>query len=151
MSTSGGSDEPDPGRMPVFGATRRLTQVPETQPDYDAFPPLARIGEVAVPLTLVVAVAAQRDALFPPGWPLLLALAAAAPFVLDFLGVRVPLPVSTAVVLGAVLLLVLNPVNIDMAPFFLVFLGGHHALAGARRQSIVAVVGSKPVRSKVVV
>src|SRR5438067_1685591 len=131
--------------MPVFGATRRLTQVPETQPDSDAFPPFARIGEVAIPLTLVVAVATQRDALFPPGWPLLLALAAAAPFVLDFLGVRVPLPVSTAVVLGAVLLLVLNPVNIDMAPFFLVFLGGHHALAGARRQSIVAVVGSLAV------
>src|SRR5207244_11476371 len=79
------------------------------------------------------------------GWPLLLALAAAAPFVLDFVRVRVPLPVSTAVVLGAVLLLVVNPVNIDMAPFFLVFLGGHHALAGARRQNIVAVGGSLAV------
>ena len=119
--------------------------MPETPPDYDAFPPFARIGEVAVPLTLVVAVAIQRDALFPPGWPLLLALAAAAPFVLDFVGVRVPLSVSTAVVLAAVLLLVLDPVNLDMAPFFLVFLGGHHALAGARRQSIVAMVGSLAV------
>jgi signal transduction histidine kinase len=119
--------------------------VPETEPDYDAAPPFARIGEVAVPLTLVVVVSIQRDALIPPGWPLLLALAAALPFVLEGVGVPVPRLVSTAIVLGAVLVLVSDPVNADVAPFFLVYLTGHHSLVATRWESILAMLGSMAV------
>jgi signal transduction histidine kinase len=119
--------------------------VARAEPDFDAFPPWARIGEVVIPLTLVVAVAIQRDALIPPGWPLLLAVAAALPFVLDSVGIRIPLAVTTVIVLAAVLLLVLNPVEIDMAAFFLVYLSGHHSLGGTRTEGIVAMVGSLAV------
>ncbi len=109
------------------------------------FPSWARVVEAGIPLLLVIAVGVQRDALVPPGWPLLMALGAALPFVLDPVGIRIPLGVTTAVVLASVALLVVNPVNIDMAPFFLVYLAGHHALVGSRRESIVAVVGSLAV------
>jgi signal transduction histidine kinase len=119
--------------------------VPATEPDYDAVPPFARVGEIAVPLTLVLAVGIQRDALFPPGWPLLLAIAAALPFVLEGAGVPVPRLLSTAVVLGVVLVLVADPVNTDLAPFFLVYLTGHHSLVATRWESILAMVGSMAV------
>ena len=119
--------------------------MPATEPDYDAAPPFARIGTVAVPLTLVVVVSLQRDALFPPGWPLLLAIVAALPFVLEGAGFLVPRLVSTAIVLGAVLVLVSDPVNADVAPFFLVYLTGHHSLVATRWESIVAMLGSMAV------
>ena len=119
--------------------------MPATEPDYGAAPPFARIGEVAVPLTLVVGVTIQRGALIPPGWPLLLAMAAALPFVLEGAGVLVPRLLSTAIVLGAVLLLVLDPVNADLAPFFLVYLSGHHSLVATRSESIIAMLGSMAV------
>ena len=117
--------------------------MPATEPDYDAAPPFARIGEIAVPLTLVVAVGIQRDVLLPPGWSLLLAIAAALPFVLEGVGVPVPRLLSTAIVLGAVLVLVSDPVNADLAPFFLVYLAGHDSLVASRWGSIVAMLGAR--------
>jgi signal transduction histidine kinase len=110
--------------------------------DYDSAPRWVRIGEVAIPVVLAVAVSIQHDALIPPGWPALAAFAAALPFLLEVFGVRPPQLVRTAVVLGAVLVLVLNPVEDDLAPFFLVFLAAHHAMFASRWQSTVATVGS---------
>ncbi|HEY3096051.1 MAG TPA: histidine kinase [Acidimicrobiia bacterium] len=110
--------------------------------EHDPVPPWAHVGEVAIPLALVFGVALQRDALIPPGWPALLALLAAVPFLLEPLGLRLPQLLRTAMVLGAVLALVLNPVEIDFAPFFLVFLTAHHSMVASRVQSAIAAVGS---------
>lgn len=105
-------------------------------------PPFTRAGEVAVPLVLAFGVSIQRGELIPPGWAALAAFAAALPFVLEACGLRLPRLVSTAIVLGAVLALVLKPVDVDIAPFFLVFLSGHDAVVASRSQSLVAMLGS---------
>ena len=105
-------------------------------------PRWARVGEVAVPVTLAFAVAIQRGELIPPGWAALAAFAAALPFVLDPFGIRVPRLLSTAIVVGAVLALVLNPVDVDIAPFFLVFLAAHHAMVAPRWQGALAAIVS---------
>jgi signal transduction histidine kinase len=110
--------------------------------EHDPVPRWARIGEVAIPISLVLGIGLQRDALIPPGWPLLLASVAALAFLLEPLGVRTPQLLRTAMVLGAVLLLVLDPVEVDMAPFFLVFLTAHHSMVASRLQSTIAAVGS---------
>jgi signal transduction histidine kinase len=86
------------------------------------YPRWMKIANYVVPLSLAVVVALQRDAVVPPGWALALAAAAALPWLLELVGVELPLPVFSAIVLGAVLALVLNPVNGDAAPFFLIFL-----------------------------
>lgn len=108
----------------------------------DPVPRWARIGEVAIPISLAFGIGLQRDALIPPGWPLLLASVAALAFLLEPLGVRAPQLLRTAMVLGAVLLLVLDPVEVDIAPFFLVFLTAHHSMVASRLQSTIAAVGS---------
>jgi signal transduction histidine kinase len=118
--------------------------VPENDGEqYDVpAPGWARVGEVAVPVTLAFAVAIQRGELIPPGWAALAAFAAALPFVLDPFGIRVPRLLSTAIVVGAVLALVLNPVDVDIAPFFLVFLAAHHAMVAPRWQGALAAIVS---------
>jgi signal transduction histidine kinase len=110
--------------------------------DYDPIPRWARIGEVAIPLSVAIGVSLQRHALIPPRWPALAAGVAALPFVLEFGGIRLPQALSTLLVLGAVLALVANPVDTDMAAFFLVFLTAHHALVASRWQGILAMAGS---------
>jgi signal transduction histidine kinase len=81
-----------------------------------------KVANYVVPLSTAVGVALQRDAIVPPRWPLAFAALAALPWLLEFAGVELPTPVFSAIVLGAVLALVLNPVNGDLAPFFLIFL-----------------------------
>jgi signal transduction histidine kinase len=81
-----------------------------------------KVANYVVPLSTAVGVALQRDAIVPPRWPLALAALAALPWLLEFAGIELPTPVFSAIVLGAVLALVLNPVNGDLAPFFLIFL-----------------------------
>jgi signal transduction histidine kinase len=110
--------------------------------EHDPVPPWARIGEVAIPAALAFGVALQREALIPPGWPALVAFVAALPFLLEPFGLRPPQLLRTAVVLGAVLALLVNPVEVDFAPFFLVFLTAHHSMVASRLQSTVAAVGS---------
>lgn len=118
-----------------------MPEIDGEQPDAQV-PLWARVGEVGVPVTLAFAVAIQRGELIPPGWAALAAFAAALPFVLDTFGIRVPRLLSTVIVVGAVLALVLNPVDVDIAPFFLVFLTAHHAVVAPRWQGVLAGVAS---------
>jgi signal transduction histidine kinase len=99
------------------------------------FPPWARYVEAGIPVSLAVAVSIQHDALFPPDWAALAAFLAAAPWVLGLFvrGHRDVLrPVAGVVVLVAVAALVVDPVQGDIAPFFLVYLVGHEALVAPR-------------------
>jgi signal transduction histidine kinase len=110
--------------------------------EHDQFPLWVRIGEVAIPVSLVVGIGLQHEELIPPGWSVALASIAALPFVLESFGVRLPPLLRTAMVLGAVLVLVANPVEVDVAPFFLVFLTAHHSMVASRLQSTIAALGS---------
>ena len=99
------------------------------------FPPWARYVEAAIPVSLAVAVSIQHDALLPPDWAALAAFLAAAPWVLGVFvrGHRAVLrPIACVVVLAAVAALVVDPVQGDIAPFFLVYLVGHEALVAPR-------------------
>jgi signal transduction histidine kinase len=118
-----------------------VPEIDGEQPDAQV-PLWARVGEVGVPVTLAFAVAIQRGELIPPGWAALAAFAAALPFVLDPFGIRVPRLLSTVIVVGAVFALVLNPVDVDIAPFFLVFLTAHHAVVAPRWEGVLAGVAS---------
>jgi signal transduction histidine kinase len=109
---------------------------------HDPVPLWAHIGEVAIPVSLVVGIGLQREELIPPGWSVVLASVAALPFVLEPFGVRIPNLLRTALVLGSVLVLVATPVEVDLAPFFLVFLTAHHSMVGSRVQSTIAAAGS---------
>lgn len=86
------------------------------------YPGWMKVANYVVPLSTAVVVILQRDALVPPQWPLALTVLAALPWLLELAGVELPTPVFGAIVLGAVFGLVLNPVNGDAAPFFLIFL-----------------------------
>jgi signal transduction histidine kinase len=99
------------------------------------FPPWARYVEAAIPVSLAVAVSIQHDALLPPDWAALAAFLAAAPWVLGLFarGRRAVLrPIACVVVLAAVAALIVDPVQGDIAPFFLVYLVGHEALVAPR-------------------
>jgi signal transduction histidine kinase len=102
---------------------------------FPMFPPWARYVEAAIPVSLALAVSIQHDALFPPDWAALAAFLASAPWVLGLFvrGHRDVLrPVAGVVVLAAVAALVVDPVQGDIAPFFLVYLVGHEALVAPR-------------------
>jgi signal transduction histidine kinase len=119
--------------------------VPHTNREhmYDRNPPWwVRVGEVTIPLALAISVSLQRDALIPPGWDAALAFAAASPWLLELAGIRLPRVMSIAIVLASVLVLVLSPVDEDIAPFFLVFLAAYHALAARKWESMLAGAGS---------
>lgn len=87
-----------------------------------ALPWWMKVANWVVPLSTAVVVAVQRDAVWPPSWPLAFTVLAALPWLLELAGVELPTPVFTATVLVAVLALVWTPVNGDAAPFFLIFL-----------------------------
>jgi signal transduction histidine kinase len=103
-----------------------------------------------VPVLLALAIAIQRDALVPPRWPALVAGLAALPWVLELVGVRPPRRWSaatvrllySAVVLGAVLALILSPVRVDVAPFFLVYLAATASLMAPPWTSAVTTAAS---------
>jgi signal transduction histidine kinase len=118
--------------------------VPHTdnEHEHDPVPLWGRIAEVAIPVSLALAVSIQRDALIPPGWSALAAFVAAFPFLLQAARVRVPRLASAAIVLSAVAVLVVNPVNVDMAPFFLVYLTGNYSLFADRWEGILVMSGS---------
>jgi signal transduction histidine kinase len=119
--------------------------VPHTASEHvhpDDAPVWVRVGEVAIPVGLAIAVIVQRDALIPPSWVTLAAFAAASPWLLELAGVRLPRLVSIAIVFGAVLALVLDPVDEDIAPFFLVFLASYMGLVARRWEGILAMAGS---------
>jgi signal transduction histidine kinase len=115
--------------------------VPANEDFYADEPPWwVRLGEVAIPLTLAICVSVQRrDALIPDA---LFAFGAASPWLLERAGIRLPRLLSIPIVLGAVLVLVLNPVDEDFAPFFLVFLAAYYALAARKWESMLAAAGS---------
>jgi signal transduction histidine kinase len=109
------------------------------------YPPWMKVANYVVPVATALGVALQRDALVPPGWPLALAAVAALPWLLELAGVDLPTPVFSAIVLGAVLALVLNPVNGDAAPFFLIFLIVRIGLLGPRGEVIAVTLASSAV------
>jgi signal transduction histidine kinase len=103
------------------------------------------VANYVVPLATAVGVVVQRGALVPPQWPLALALLAASPWLLERCGIELPMPVFSAIVIGAVIGLVWNPVNADIAPFFLIFLVLRMAVVGTRAQVIAVTLVSSTV------
>ena len=106
------------------------------------YPGWMKVANYVVPLITAVGVAVQRDALAPPRWPLVLALLAASPWLLELVGVELPKLVFGVIVLGATLGLVWNPVNGDIAPFFLIFLVLRVAVLGTRAEVIAVTLAS---------
>jgi len=96
--------------------------VPAVQEVDLPYPRWMKVANYVVPFSAAVGVALQRDALVPPRWPLALAGLAALPWILELVGVHLPKVVFSVIVVGAVLALVVDPVNGDIAPFFLIFL-----------------------------
>jgi signal transduction histidine kinase len=88
----------------------------------DELPGWFKVGAGMAALAAALGVAAEHAALLPPGWQLGLALLAASPWLLKLVGVDVPRLVCIAIVLGAVFGLLLDPVQGEMAPFFLILL-----------------------------
>jgi len=103
------------------------------------------VANYLVPLTTAVVVVLQRGAVVPPSWGLALAAAAAFPWLLELVGVELPVPVFSAIVFGAVLALVLNPVNGDAAPFFLIFLIARVGIIRPRAEVVAVTVASSAV------
>lgn len=77
-------------------------------------------GFTAMQLALAVWIVVERDAVFPPGWPLAFALLAVLPWVLQTFWVLLPAPVFAACVMAGVAGLVQRPTDVDLSPFFLV-------------------------------
>lgn len=99
---------------------------------------------------LGVAVAIDRGAISSPGWATVLVALAALPWVLDItlylvLGRGVPVPLFVLVVLGAVFALLLDPVELDFAPFFLVLLAAEMASRLHPRTGALVMLGSMAV------
>jgi signal transduction histidine kinase len=96
------------------------------------FPLWAPGGAAVMAVILGVAVASDRGAIASPGWATVFVGLAALPWVLDITlylltGRGIPVPLFVLVVLGGVLGLVLDPVELDFAPFFLVLLAAEMA------------------------
>jgi signal transduction histidine kinase len=109
------------------------------------YPGWMKVANYIVPLATAVGVVVQRDALVPPQWPLALAALAASPWLLERCGIELPKLVFSAIVLGAVVALVWNPVNNDLAPFFLIFLVVRFAVLGTRTEVVVVTLASSAV------
>jgi signal transduction histidine kinase len=109
------------------------------------YPGWLKCANYVVPLSTAVGVAVQRDAIVPPQWPLALAALAALPWLLELAGIELPTPVFSAIVLGAVLGLVLNPVTGDAAPFFLIFLIVRVGVLRPRSEVIAVTLASSAV------
>jgi len=109
------------------------------------YPGWMKVANYVVPLSTAVGVAVQREALVPPRWPLALAALAALPWLLELAGIELPTPAFSAIVLGAVLALVLNPVNSDTAPFFLIFLIVRVGVLRPRAEVIAVTLASTAV------
>jgi signal transduction histidine kinase len=119
--------------------------VPASEPGDLPYPGWLKVANYVVPLSTAVGVAVQRDAIVPPQWPLALAALAALPWLLELAGIELPTPVFSAIVLGAVLGLVLNPVNGDAAPFFLIFLIVRVGVLRSRPEVIAVTLASTAV------
>jgi signal transduction histidine kinase len=90
------------------------------------------VGAAAFAVALAIGVTAQRGGLLSPNGGALWAAAAAVPWIVDavlFLRKRsgVPVWLFTFIVVGAVVGLEVDPVELDWAPFFLVLLNGEMA------------------------
>ena len=97
-------------------------------------------------VVVAVVVGLQRDALVPPGVEFLVAMGAAAPFVVDAIArVWVPRAAMAGVVILAELYLLTDPVDIDVAPFLLVLLAGQTAALAPFRLGIVVALASASV------
>src|SRR5262245_5737683 len=103
------------------------------------------LANYVVPLSTAVIVVLQRGAVVPPSWGLALAAAAALPWLLELVGVELPVPVFSAIVFGAVLALVSNPFNGDSAPFFLIFLIARVGILRPRAEVVAVTLASSAV------
>ena len=109
------------------------------------YPRWMKVANYVVPFSAALGVALQRDALAPPAWPLALAGLAALPWVLELVGVQLPKGLFSLIVLGAVLALVVDPVDGDIAPFFLIFLVVRVAVLGTRTEVIAVTLAASAV------
>ena len=116
---------------------------------YRFFPKWFWVVYSLVPVLLALAVAVQRDALVPPRWPAVVAGLATLPWLLELFGIRpvrwspaITQLLSAAVVLVAVLGLLLSPVEVDAAPFFLVYLAATASLLAPAWVSAVTTAAS---------
>lgn len=119
--------------------------MPAAEAGHLPYPGWMKVANYVVPVSAALGVALQRDAIVPPQWPLALAILAASPWLLELAGVQLPKIVFSLIVLGAVLALVVNPVNGDIAPFFLIFLVVRFAVLDSRAEVIAITVASSAV------
>jgi len=119
--------------------------VPAAEAGHLPYPGWMKVANYVVPVSAALGVALQRDAIVPPQWPLALAILAASPWLLELAGVQLPKIVFSLIVLGAVLALVVNPVNGDIAPFFLIFLVVRFAVLDSRGEVIAITLASSAV------
>jgi signal transduction histidine kinase len=111
-------------------------------PEHEKFPGWVSIVYCLVPVVLAVAIAVQRDALWPPGWPAVLGALAALPWVLGLFGIRLPWLVTAPLVLGAVAVLASTADEIDISPFFLIYLTIDASMAAPMREGAATVAAS---------
>ena len=119
--------------------------MPAAEAGHLPYPGWMKVANYVVPVSAALGVALQRDAIVPPQWPLALAILAASPWLLELAGVQLPKIVFSLIVLGAVLALVVNPVNGDIAPFFLIFLVVRFAVLDSRAEVIAITLASSAV------
>jgi signal transduction histidine kinase len=119
--------------------------VPAAEAGHLPYPGWMKVANYVVPVSAALGVALQRDAIVPPQWPLALAILAASPWLLELAGVQLPKIVFSLIVLGAVLALVVDPVNGDIAPFFLIFLVVRFAVLDSRAEVIAITLASSAV------
>ena len=119
---------------------------------YRIFPKWLSVVLSLAPVLLALVVAIQRDALVPPRGPALVAAVAALPWLVELFGLR-PVRwsaataqlVYAAVVLAAVSVLLLSPVQVDAAPFFLVYLAATASVLAPTWASVVITAASVAV------
>ncbi|MGW0041606.1 sensor histidine kinase [Rhodococcus sp. NPDC003348] len=116
---------------------------------YD-YPMAVPLFEHAATAVIAVIAVAQRDALVPPGWPLLVgAIVTITPMIGDMVrpGMLMPRPALAALVITATTLLMLDPpaTQFDFAPLLLAMTAGEVAATSRPAVSLVAAAAAAAV------
>jgi len=91
----------------------------------------------ALPLLTGVAILLQRHAFAHPGRPIVYVMIVLLPWIFELAGITLPRPLFVALVLSGTLGLALKPVDIDIAPFPMVFMASEMGTIASLRESAV--------------
>ena len=120
-----------------MGAWHRTSSYHENPVVVLEWPALVAWFWTAVPLATAVGILAQRHALTHPGRATVYVAIAALPWLIQLVGVFPPRPLFFVLVLGGTTGLLLHPVEIDIAPFLMVFMVAEMgAMASVREGAI---------------